>query len=459
MAAFGLAHGCLGTIVRGNAEMLAPLPPGVEHSEAATLPTVATTVDVALREVAATRPGERVLLHATTGGVGLAGLQVAAALGCTPLGTAGSTAKRGLLRSLGVGAVAGSRDTCFASDLALATHGAGADVVLNSLTSPGMVGGALALLRRGGRLVEIGKRDVWSGAAVAAQRPDVAYHFVAVDFLPPAHLGRQMARLSVFLAASAAVPLRAAAYPLHAAAAAMRLLAQASHVGKILALAPPTPLLPAAGPAARGRVVITGGGGGLGVLMARWLVVTGAAARITLVTRGGRLAGAGGDGAAAAGGLSLGGLLAAGAEVTVLAADVAAGADAGELWRQLDGRCDVLLHAAGVLQVSAAAAGLAGGLALGVLHAGCRQLVPQASNPSRACDCLAPLQQGRLASSTTLMTHHHAAATRPNPHPARTPCCRTKRFGACGLSLPPSSVLAPRAAPLASCPPPHRGCR
>jgi NADPH:quinone reductase-like Zn-dependent oxidoreductase len=356
VAAFGLAHGCLGTVVRGDAAMLAALPPCVEHVEAASLPTVATTVDVALREAAGVRPGERVLLHATTGGVGLAALQVLAAAGATPLSTAGSPAKRGLLRSLGVAAVAGSRDTGFASDLAVASGGRGADVVLNSLTSPGMVGGALVLLRRGGRLVEIGKRDVWSGAAVAAQRPDVAYSFVAVDFLPPAQLGRQMAFLAARLAAGAASPLRAAAYPLHAAAAAMRLLAQASHVGKVSLLAPPGPLLPAAPAAARGAVLITGGGGGLGLLMARWLASTGAAARVTLVTRRGRLAGGGAaaadsGGCDAAGGLSAATLLASGVEVSVVAADTASGADARDMWRRLSGRCDALLHAAGVLQV------------------------------------------------------------------------------------------------------------
>jgi hypothetical protein len=47
------------------------------------------------------------------------------------------------------------------------------DVVLNSLTSPGMVAGSLALLGPGGRFVEIGKRDIWSAAAVARDRPDV----------------------------------------------------------------------------------------------------------------------------------------------------------------------------------------------------------------------------------------------------------------------------------------------
>ena len=49
----------------------------------------------------------------------------------------------------------------------------GATVVVNALTSPGMVAASLACLRPGGRFVEIGKRGIWSQAAVAAARLDV----------------------------------------------------------------------------------------------------------------------------------------------------------------------------------------------------------------------------------------------------------------------------------------------
>ena len=223
---FGLAVGSLGTAVTCAADTMVPVPACLTAEEAASMPTVFITARAALRQVAATRPSERVLLQATAGGVGLAGLQVAAALGCTPLGTAGSPAKRGLLRSLGVVAVAGSRDTCFASDLALATHGAGADVVLNSLTSPGMVGGALALLRRGGRLVEIGKRDVWSGAAVAAQRPDVAYSLLAVDFLPDGEVQSALRAVAAGAAAGALRPLPLVGHGLSGVAAALRAMSQ-----------------------------------------------------------------------------------------------------------------------------------------------------------------------------------------------------------------------------------------
>ena len=128
------------------------------------MPTVFTTVVTALLRLAAISPADRVLVHAAAGGVGLAALQVIAAAGATALTTAGSADKRALLRTLGTHAVLGSRDTAFAAELAQL---GGADVALNSLTSAGMVAGSLAALRRGGRFVEISKRDIWSAARVA----------------------------------------------------------------------------------------------------------------------------------------------------------------------------------------------------------------------------------------------------------------------------------------------------
>ena len=161
-AVFGLAHGCLGTVVKGPAVMLAHMPSSITYQEAATLPTVFVTVDVALLQVAAVQPGESVLVHAAAGGVGLAASQVLVGLGAVCVATGGSPSKRVLLRGLGVGAVVGSRDSSFVEPLAQL---GGCDVLLNSLTSPGMVAASMALIKQGGRMAEIGKRDIWTPAS------------------------------------------------------------------------------------------------------------------------------------------------------------------------------------------------------------------------------------------------------------------------------------------------------
>ena len=166
---FGLAPGCLGHCAYARADLLAPLPPGISYAAASTLPTAFLTAFAALQPAGNGIPsaGSRALVHAGSGGLGLAAIQVAQLLGCRVLATAGSPAKRCTLRRLGVAATATSRSTEFCEELALATGGAGVHVALNSLTSPGMVAASLACLAPGSRLVEVGKRGIWSAARVA----------------------------------------------------------------------------------------------------------------------------------------------------------------------------------------------------------------------------------------------------------------------------------------------------
>src|SRR5690606_13753266 len=116
------------------------------------------TAEFALRHVARLVQGERVLVHAAAGGVGLAAVALARRLGADVFATAGSEAKRQHLRGLGVEHVYDSRSTAFADAIRLDTAGEGVDVVLNSLSGDAVAAG-LGVLRRGGRFVEIGKRD------------------------------------------------------------------------------------------------------------------------------------------------------------------------------------------------------------------------------------------------------------------------------------------------------------
>ena len=66
-----------------------------------------------------------------------------------------------------------------------------------------MVAASLASLALAASFVEVGKRDIWSAARMRQERPDVSYHLVAVDFLPPDTIHRNLARLSGMLAAGA----------------------------------------------------------------------------------------------------------------------------------------------------------------------------------------------------------------------------------------------------------------
>ena len=129
---FGYGKGALGTAAPASEHTLAPTPVSILPEAAATTTTVFLTVDAALHAAANVQRGDVLLVHAVTGGVGGAAVQVAAAEGITVLATAGSAKKRCLARGCGVEGVASSRDPAFAAVLGM--RGLGVQCVLNSLT-------------------------------------------------------------------------------------------------------------------------------------------------------------------------------------------------------------------------------------------------------------------------------------------------------------------------------------
>ena len=290
-AIVGLAPGALGTAVDAPASLVARAPPGMDAADAATLPTVYATVFAAGDALPAGLPSSATpapaLIHGGAGGVGLAALRVLTARGASSVATAGAPARRAAARAAGATVALGSRDTAFA-DGALVSGGRAPSFVLNALTTPGFVAASLASLSRGASFAEIGKRDIWSPARVAQDRPDVAYAIVAIDLLAPTTLGRLLRRVVAGVASGAVVPLPATRHPLAAACTALRDVASAKQVGKVVVTVP-APAAPsrARGPSPHAAWLITGGGGALGGVASRWLASQGVKT-LALVGRDGR---------------------------------------------------------------------------------------------------------------------------------------------------------------------------
>jgi NADPH:quinone reductase-like Zn-dependent oxidoreductase len=97
--------------------------PGLSAAEAAGVPVAFLTASVGLEHLAHLQPGERVLIHAGSGGVGQAAIQIALDIGAEVFATAGSDHKRSLLRDLGVTHVFDSRSLRFAEEIRDATDG------------------------------------------------------------------------------------------------------------------------------------------------------------------------------------------------------------------------------------------------------------------------------------------------------------------------------------------------
>ncbi|PWK80669.1 acyl transferase domain-containing protein [Lentzea atacamensis] len=153
---------CFSRYVTVRADLASPIPAGMTFSQAATIPVAFATAYDCLVNLGRLRQGERVLVHAAAGGVGLAAIQIAHHLGAEVFGTAGSPRKREYVANAGVTHVMDSRSLDFEHET---VEAGGVDVVLNSLAGDRIAAG-LRTLRPMGRFVEIGKRDVLAGTAV-----------------------------------------------------------------------------------------------------------------------------------------------------------------------------------------------------------------------------------------------------------------------------------------------------
>jgi myxalamid-type polyketide synthase MxaB len=317
-------------------EAVMRIPKGVDQVTAASLPSVFWTAYHSLVQLAQLKAGERVLIQAAAGGVGLAAIQIAQSVGAEIFATA-SPGKWDYLKSQGIVHIMNSRTLDFADDILRATGGEGVDVVLNSLSGQA-VERSFSVLKQGGRFVEIGRL----GAGVpeeALRRPDAKYFtfelgaLIARDPVESIRAGEQIRTL---FETGALRPLPMTLFAIDNAAEAYRFMQQTKHVGKIVLTLAETSTV-------RGDAsyLVTGGLGGLGLKVAEDLVEQGARHVV--------LAGRSAPSLEAQQAIEE--LRATGASVTAMQADVSCASDVA----RLVGACQALaplggiIHAAGVL--------------------------------------------------------------------------------------------------------------
>jgi acyl transferase domain-containing protein/D-arabinose 1-dehydrogenase-like Zn-dependent alcohol dehydrogenase/acyl carrier protein/NADP-dependent 3-hydroxy acid dehydrogenase YdfG len=272
-----LGAGTFSTFLTTAAEDVVVKAAKLTAQEAATIPITFLTADWGLNRLAHLGRGEKVLIHAAAGGVGLAAVQLAQRAGAEIFATAGSAEKRAYLESLGVPHVMNSRSVDFADQILKETAGEGVDVVLNSLNGDA-IPASLRALRPGGRFLEIGKNGIWTPEEIRAARPDVEYFVI---YLGDVEAATKRTMLSDLMAAFEAGALRALplkTFPLAEAADGFRYMAQAKHIGKVVITqtAPASTATGATTIRPDGTYLVTGGRGGLGLHVARWLVERGA---------------------------------------------------------------------------------------------------------------------------------------------------------------------------------------
>lgn len=276
-----------------------------------------------LVNIAGLQRGERILIHNATGGVGLAAIQIARWAGAEIFATAGSEEKREYLRSIGIKHVMNSRTLKFADEVRKHTGGRGVDVVINALDGEALLESFL-LLAPFGRFIEIGKRDIAenNGLPMRAFNKNLTFSAVDMDRL----LKERPLVISAMLKAVtrlfdegciSAMPVRI--FPAAEAAGAFHMMARSGHIGKIVIDMRNQEVPVIASPQKKSlfhrdaTYLITGGTGGIGLEIAKWLSAKGAG-NIVLVSR---------SGASAETGPAVAGMEQNGARVEVWPVDIA----------------------------------------------------------------------------------------------------------------------------------------
>ncbi|MFD8204695.1 SDR family NAD(P)-dependent oxidoreductase, partial [Streptomyces sp. NPDC059701] len=276
----GLLTEGVGPVSVTDQRYLARIPQGWTFAQAAAVPIVFLTAYYGLFDLGGLQAGEAVLVHAATGGVGMAAVQLARHAGAEVFGTA-SPGKWNTLRGQGLDDdhIANSRTLDFEQTFARRTGGRGMDVVLDSLSGE-FVDASLRLLPRGGRFLEMGKTDVRDPETVGAQYSGVDYR--AFDLLDAGHdrIQEMLTELVGLFESGALRPLPVSAWDIRRSPEAFRHLGQARHTGKVV-LTVPRPF------DEEGTVLVTGGTGSLGALVARHLVGVHGVRHLLLTSRRG----------------------------------------------------------------------------------------------------------------------------------------------------------------------------
>jgi len=263
-AVLGFARGAIATHAVTPAALAVALPAQLDFAQAAAFPLARSVAEHALCGIARLREGERVVVHSAAGALGLAAVALAVELGAEVIASAGSERKRAWLRDCGAALALDSRAADLAAQVERHTRGRGADLLLD------LAGDAelLALLAPGGRCVAI-ERSGAPGRAPArrsAQPRNLSLHALDPVGLLEAKPEELAAALrSAVARAAAGAPRREpiTAFPIAQLARALRFMAQARHLGKVIVqldAASDAQIEPLAAPAglAAGAVLVAG---------------------------------------------------------------------------------------------------------------------------------------------------------------------------------------------------------
>ncbi|MFG2116763.1 NAD(P)H-quinone oxidoreductase [Streptomyces sp. NPDC048718] len=238
-----LVGGGYATKVAVPVGQLLPRPANVDLVTAAALPEVACTVWSNIFMLAHLRPGETLLVHGGSSGIGTMAIQLAKAIGARVAVTAGSPEKLARCAELGADILVDYREQDFVEELRKATDGAGADVILDIVGAKYLDRNVKALAVNG-RLVVIGLQGGVKGelnlGALMAKRAAVLATTLRARPLEEKAAVVAAVREHVWplVEAGTVTPVVDRALPMADVAEGHRAVESSAHVGKVLLLAP-----------------------------------------------------------------------------------------------------------------------------------------------------------------------------------------------------------------------------
>ncbi|XP_035774236.1 fatty acid synthase-like [Anopheles albimanus] len=295
--------GSLSTIVEADPLFILDVPDGITLEQAASIPTVYATVYSAFFICSHIQKGKSILIHAGTGGIGIAAIRVCLAYGLEVFTTVSTKEKREFLLSyfpdLKPENIGNSRDTTFENLIKLRTNGRGVDFVLNSLSEEKLQA-SVRCLAKGGHFLEIGKYDMMKDSKLAMTlfQKGISFSAVLVDlmFKEKRELMETLQKLIMNDIGRGIIhPLPTTVFQAHEIEQAFRYLATAKHIGKVVIkirdnendlTSVPITYSPRVYCHPEQSFVIAGGLGGFGLELADWLIIRGCRKLLLSSSRG-----------------------------------------------------------------------------------------------------------------------------------------------------------------------------
>ncbi|WP_169332695.1 type I polyketide synthase [Nocardia araoensis] len=254
-----------------NQGMVARLPDDLSFADGATVPYAFTAAWHALFDLGGLRAGDRVLVHGSADGIGMAVVQLAAHAGAQVCATA-ALCRWARNVGLPVTQIHTWRGHELSERVRAVTEGHGVDVVVHT-SGDGFAGQVSEILHPGGRFVEI-VDPVQTGAL--RRQADVDHRTFDPAAVDRGRSGAILRSVMALFEQRALTALPHAAHGIDRAAEAFRAMSQRDHPGRVVLLGKDVPVAARDDRLPDGTYLVTGGFGGLGAAAARWLADRGA---------------------------------------------------------------------------------------------------------------------------------------------------------------------------------------